>query len=317
VLWTYVAAWVRGGNPGPVVATLVAALGGFVITRVLANDFGWAVCGAVAVLIALAASAFVSDLGADGPLMGPLGYTNASAALYLQGTVAASMAAVAAPNRALRVVGAVLAAALAVETVVAGSNAGSLLLLLPIAALLVRKDTAVRRLIGVFLGVFLLAFMFTFIIGATWGDGRSGFSRVIEESLSARRPELWHDAIALTSQHPLVGVGPGRFREESPVAAQDAGSSWAHNEFLQQGAEGGLPAMFLALSMFVWGFIRLLSIAPGQMAGLAAASLASLGIQACIDYVLHFPVLPIAVAVLVGAAVGSGTRPMAARPREG
>jgi O-antigen ligase len=119
----------------------------------------------------------------------------------------------------------------------------------------------------------------------------------------------------LTTQRPLVGVGPGRFREESPLAVSDSDAAWAHNGFLQQGAEGGVPALVLAVSIFVWGFVRLLSIPQGRGASLAAASLTAVGIHACVDYVLHFPILPMMAAALVGAAVGAGPRSVRTRSR--
>jgi O-antigen ligase len=315
VLWTYISAWVNGGSADAVVAVLVAVVLVFVIARLVADESGWIVPGAVAMLAATAA-VVLSDLAARGPLTGPLGYSNASAALYLQGSVAACMGAVAAPKRLLRVAGLVLGAALAVATVLAGSDAASLLLLLPVAGLVVRTEGAVRKLIVVFLGLFLTALALTIFLGATWVDGRSDLvGRVVEESLSGRRPALWHDAIELTTQRPFVGVGPGRFREESPLAVSDRDAAWAHNGFLQQGAEGGVPALVLAVSIFVWGFARLLSIPQGRGASLAAASLTAVGIHACVDYVLHFPILPMMAAALVGAAVGAGSRSVRTRSR--
>jgi O-antigen ligase len=316
VLWTYISAWVNGGSADAVVAVLVAVVLVFVIARLVADESGWIVPGAVAMLAATAAVVFLSDLAARGPLTGPLGYSNASAALYLQGSVAACMGAVAAPKRLLRVAGLVLAVALAVTTVLAGSDAASLLLLLPLAGLVVRTEGGVRKLIVVFLGLFLIALALSMFLGAIWVDGRSDLvGRVVEESLSGRRPALWHDAMELTMQRPLVGVGPGRFREESPLAVSDSDAAWAHNGFLQQGAEGGVPALVLAVSIFVWGFARLLSIPLGRGASLAAASLTAVGIHACVDYVLHFPILPMMAAALVGAAVGAGPRSVRTRSR--
>jgi hypothetical protein len=55
--------------------------------------------------------------------------------------------------------------------------------------------------------------------------------------------------------------------------------------------------------VFVWGFARLwVHPAPDVMVALGAASLAALGLHACVDYVLHFPAVPLTAAALVGTA---------------
>ena len=58
--------------------------------------------------------------------------------------------------------------------------------------------------------------------------------------------------------------------------------------------------------MFVWGFGRLWSVrAVDAFTALSAASLAALGIHGTIDYVMHFPAVPIMAAALVGAGMMS------------
>jgi O-antigen ligase len=305
VVWTYVAAREAGGRPTPVAALLIAAAVTFVAALLIAARAGPLVPGTVAALVLAAEVSFWPDLGAHGPLAGPLGYTNASAALCLQGTVGAAMVAVEVRTWQARVVATLLALALAAATVLTGSQAATLLLLLPVSALVVRPGQ-VRRVVVALLGLFLLVFATTVLIGAIRPSATSGVvGRVVEEALSARRAALWDDALDLMARNPIVGVGPGRFREESLVARSDPDAAWAHNGFLQQGAEGGVPALVFTLSFFVWGFARLASASERRVVALGAASLAAVGIQASIDYLFHFPALPVVVAALVGTAVGA------------
>jgi O-antigen ligase len=276
-----------------------------VVAHLIAMRAGPLVPGTVAILVAAAEVSFWPDLGRHGPLAGPLGYTNASAALCLQGTVGAAMVAVEVRGRHARVIATLLAVALAAATLLTGSQATTLLLLLPVSALVVRAGQ-VRRLVLALLVLFLTVLATTVLIGTIRpGATPEVVGRAVDEALSARRLALWDDALDLMARNPLVGVGPGRFREESLVARSDPDAAWAHNEFLQQGAEGGVPALAFTLSLFVWGFARLASASERRVVALGAASLAALGIHACIDYVLHFPALPVVVAALVGAAVGA------------
>jgi O-antigen ligase len=305
--WTFLSALTSGGDPIEVAALLLAVVLVFWGSRVVTGRLPTLVAVMVAVGIASAGVLFGADLFTNGPLGGPLGYTNASAALYLQGVVASLMLFVES-RRPLRLAALAAALAFSAATLLTGSQAANVLLALPAIALLGTSRRAAGRVIVVFLGLFLTALASTIVIGATYPHQGSADSitEVIDTTLSSRRAALWHDALVLTADHPIVGVGPGRFRYESPVARSDRDAAWAHNGFLQQGAEGGVPALVLAVSIVVWAFIRLLLAPRARVASLGAASLAALVIHSCIDYLLHFPVLPLTVAALVGAGVGMG-----------
>jgi O-antigen ligase len=288
-------------------AIMVAALLSFWGARVVTRSVPTLVAAIVTVTCALAGALSAADLFAHGPLRGALGYTNASAALYLQGVVASLML-FSDARRALRVAALAAALAFAAATLLTGSQAANALLALPAVALLGTSRRAAGRVIVLFLGLFIAALASTIVIGATYQHQGSadGITGVIDTTLSSRRAALWHDALVLTVDHPIVGVGLGRFRYESPVARSDRDAAWAHNGFLQQGAEGGVPALVFAVSIVVWAFIRLLLAPRARVASLGAASLAALVIHSCIDYLFHFPVLPLTVAALVGAGVGMG-----------
>jgi O-antigen ligase len=70
-------------------------------------------------------------------------------------------------------------------------------------------------------------------------------------SLSARR-DYWRAAGQMIRERPLLGYGPGTFQRQysalKPPEAEMA--KLAHNDYLQQGCDSGLPAM-LTYSLFV------------------------------------------------------------------
>ncbi len=99
-------------------------------------------------------------------------------------------------------------------------------------------------------------------------------------------------------------VGTVGYSAVSPNALRDPDDRWAHNEFLQQGAEGGVMGLIFLALVFVWGFTRLSAgLSPDAVMLLGAASLAALGIHASVDYVMHFPAIPILSASLVGTGM--------------
>jgi O-antigen ligase len=77
------------------------------------------------------------------------------------------------------------------------------------------------------------------IVHPDWDPNASG---------QARR-ELLKESVRLTFQHPLFGVGPGRFVE--------AGGAWhvTHNSYTQLSSESGIPSLILFL-MMVWSTLK-------------------------------------------------------------
>jgi putative inorganic carbon (HCO3(-)) transporter len=79
---------------------------------------------------------------------------------------------------------------------------------------------------------------------------------------SANRLMLWRAARTMIAEHPLIGVGLGRFPEtigfytELPLRKSDPRD--AHNAYLLQAAEMGVPSLLLLLLLyFVWGVAAL------------------------------------------------------------
>jgi O-antigen ligase len=237
------------------------------------------------------------------PRGGPFGYVNATAAFAAQACVAALLLATLARG-ALRGIG-VGAAALCAIMIVA-TRSWTAAVALPVAILLaigVDKARGGRAAVAACGGLFVAVLVATVVLGA-WGRG-GPLDRPVDAAISDTRVALWHDALALTAEHPILGVGPGGFAPASAAARSDPDLGWAHNEFLQSGAETGLPGYALVVAAFLWGFLALAAGHPDRVSALTAAGLATLGIHASVDYVLHFPAVAAVGAAVVGIGLGA------------
>ena len=308
VVWTFLSA----GNPTPgalAVAGLLLAAAAAVVVGVAASRIGsWLIPMA---LIGFAAMLWVQDPAgtlSTQPLSGPLGYANANGAFFAQASIAGLMLLAGRVPIPLRVLGGGAAVAFAlVPFATASYAAGILLVVLGPLAVAAWRPRVARLLVAGFGALFVAALAATILIGALFSpmrDRSGSLDRLVDATISERRGVLWHESLALTRLYPITGFGPGSFAAVSPTARADADARWAHHGFLQQGVEGGIPAFGLLVLLFLWGFVALwLHPAPDRVTALGAVALAALGIQACIDYTLHFPAVPVAAAALVGVAL--------------
>jgi hypothetical protein len=297
-VWTLVAWLISGGTPAPTLFVLSATAVAFIGGRYGPQHGSWvtpALVAALAVILAL-----LSPLGtySAGPLSGPLNYANAKAAFYVVATNAAIMAAFASGMGKWRVGFLILGVAFAAVPLASDAFAASLaLVIVTSAGLLGLIRGMVRPLVVILALTFLMVLAGTALVASSVARAKGG-----AEIVDTRRLALWRDAYEIIRDHPVTGVGPDRFDEVSPAARQDSDARWAHNGFLQLGAETGLVGATLLVSLFVWGFVRLV-FAPGSppLVAMGAAALAALGMLASVDYILHFPLVPMSAAALVGA----------------
>jgi O-antigen ligase len=113
------------------------------------------------------------------------------------------------------------------------------------------------------------------------------------------RLDGWRTAAWMLREHPLTGVGQGAYRAEfapAKLALLDQGAQFfpglteagfanAHNEFLEAGAEWGIPGL-LALAWALWVLLAALTRggrSPEDRA-LAWAGTAALGILSLVDF---------------------------------
>jgi O-antigen ligase len=123
-------------------------------------------------------------------------------------------------------------------------------------------------------------------------------------TLGSRRPTLWRDAAVIAGDHPLIGVGPGGFEMNSPLAKAEEDARFVPNFVLELAAETGIFGALLFIAAIGWVFVRLATGSARPAAAAAGiAALTAFGIQTSMDYVLHFPVVPAAAFLVIGASV--------------
>lgn len=315
VAWT---AWTGRANPGaavPIAGLQAGCALAYAAARVASRWQRAVVPFTVLAMVAslLVLGSVVPDLRALGP---PLGYANANAALYVQVALAAAMAGAAFPLGPATAVAGPVAAAFLLAAVVSGS--ATALVAIGVVVVLSAAFAARREALAVGAGALavLLLVSATALVGVARLNGElpglvSGAAGAVDD----RRVALWADAAGIAGRNPVAGAGAGRFKELSPTALSDDDARWAHSEFLQQAAEGGAVAMVLLLAAFLWGYARVWAAgADGPFTAIGAMVLSSLGLHAGLDYVLHFPLLPLVAAALVGAATAPHPAPGAGSP---
>lgn len=142
------------------------------------------------------------------------------------------------------------------------------------------------------------------------------------------RPQIWAQALRLSGQHPWLGVGPGRYQDQSQLPSSGLYAEpveHAHSILLTALAEQGLIGFFAVLAMaaaLVMTGLRLMKAnrrAPQLTASTVrwttAAPLAGLvatAVQGLTDMPLRNPILNVAVWIVFGCAAAG---PLARRRR--
>jgi peptidoglycan/xylan/chitin deacetylase (PgdA/CDA1 family) len=304
IVWTLVAALVSGGDPLPLALMVLGSGVVFVVSRRAATIWPVAV---PTLLVALGLLFIVVDPGGifdAHPASGPFGYANTKAALYVLVAVAALMLAIRQGSPAVRIAASIAAVAFALVPLASNARAAIVVAAsLPIVAIVAVRGGPRRAFISLCAIAVLVAAMGTTALGA-WGDPAS-----VGETLDHRRVRLWAEAASLMGERPVFGVGPGRFAAESPTGGSDEDARWAHQGFLHQGAETGVPGYVLLLLLFLWALLRIAtSPGPPGIAVLAAAGVAALATMASFDYVLHIPLITAAGVAIAGVGAPLGGR---------
>lgn len=309
--WTFVASFGRDASPLPQAQLLVGCAAAFVVGRVLGRDLP------VALPAAVAATIVVAYLLAPGALSGqatapPLGYGNANGALAALAVGAACLAAAGAASSSARQALLLLAAAGMWVTWRTDSSAAVVMAAVTLVTGAVGWRIRSRAPVLVLSGLAVAAVGITIGLGAAYAPGRDDPQAVVgvaDYLLSDTRLDLWSDALAITADSPLRGVGPGRFATASPTAGADPDIRESHSLVLGQAAELGLPGAALVAALGVWA-VAAVWVAPRTPAVKAAgaAVVATLGVQAAIDYTERFPAVSVTAAVLVGVATAALTQ---------
>lgn len=309
-------------DPTPLVLLVAgvacALTAGVLLPRALLVPYGLAAAVGAGVLVLTA-----PDGLSGGALAGPLGYGNANGALCAQGSAAAMVPVHASSRRDVRVGSVVLGlvlVALAWQTASAAglvAAAGAVATCVALRAVGPGHRARAARVVVTAVGAATAAvFAATWLLGATHGSQASypSAQRLVEATLSERRVILWSEALDLLAAEPAHGVGAGRFAEVSPTARADADARWAHSGYLQIGAETGVPGLLAMLLVTAWVFASLYVVAGHDtLAAVGAAAAGALLAHASLDYVLHFPVVPLLAAGTVGVCLRPARPPSQTR----
>ncbi|WP_432816217.1 O-antigen ligase family protein [Streptomyces vilmorinianum] len=304
VLWSLVSATGRDARPEGILLAVLALAAGYACGRIS----GTLLPVAAATVASLAALGLVLASGPGIPGASPAGslppgHTGAAAALLVLAAGAACCAASAAgsvPGRLLlRVLALVVAGvALALGSVV-GFVASLGVLLCSLAAVRMRRR---------FLGLAGLALATGLVVGASWAVAEEtlpeGLTVSLEGQLTRHRVLLWQDAVALTKENPLLGIGPDRFGALSPTARETLyADGTPHSAPLQQAAEQGVPGVVLLGAAYGWLLCGLWS-SPRTTAVVltAAATLAALAALAAVGNALSFTPVTAGAGLLAGLA---------------
>lgn len=305
VAWTWISAADAGGDAGPQCALLAVCAAAYAVSRLVSSVWRPLVPLAVSAVALIEVVLAPADALSLRPLSGPFGYVNAKGAFFALVVVAGLTVTTSARWLPLRVLGVGAAVAAAIVPFASASYmAAWLAVVVPAVALTLGLIAHRPRAAVVACGALVfIALSLTMAVGAAWTPDRpAALERLVSVTVTENRPQLWHEALHIVAQHPLMGIGPGRFVEGSPTAAHDPNDfRWAHHGFLQVAAETGIPGLLLLISVFAWAFVRLGAGPSDATSAMAAAAIAIVGTHATVDYVLHFPAVPLVAAALLGA----------------
>ncbi|MFJ9683347.1 O-antigen ligase family protein [Streptomyces sp. NPDC101194] len=313
-IWSLISSAGRETGPEGVLLALLAVAAGFACGRI---------CGTllpVASATVVAVGALLLGLfprhgmpGATATTDAAPGQAGATAALLVLAAGAACCAAAAsrqAPQRfTLRLLALGTACAAPALHSVAGFAAALGVLLCSLAAARMRQ-----RL----LGLVGLALATGLVVATSWAVAAEalpqGLRVSLEGPLTAHRVLLWQDASDLAAEHPVLGVGPGRFAELSPTVEQTVRSDGKpHSAPLQQAAEQGVTGVVLLGSSFGW-LLYVLWRSPRSTAVVltAGATLTALAVLASVGNALSFTPVTAGAGLLAGLAsargpIGEGT----------
>lgn len=126
------------------------------------------------------------------------------------------------------------------------------------------------------------------------------------DSYALKRPAIWKAAIDIIKEKPVFGTGPGNFEilfykynfpVDNLISRYSKNTRFAHNEFLQIAAEGGLFTLFAFLFILAVVFKNGIKSSP-----VSTAVLSSILGHSIVDFNLHLPAL-VFVAIILSSDI--------------
>ncbi|WP_324779253.1 O-antigen ligase family protein [Thiobacillus sedimenti] len=168
--------------------------------------------------------------------------------------------------------------------------------------------------------VFVLAIALTGYTGAATLLGLNVGHRTLNleaDASASARLHLWKSAALIARDHPIAGTGWGTFAAQYPAyrdpRENTTAGRYAHNDYIQLTAEGGVPALVLMLGIFAGLVVQLkrsVATKPNSHAmeatGLLLAVLA-LFIHASLNFIFYFAFMNVLAGLLAARAVQLST----------
>lgn len=168
----------------------------------------------------------------------------------------------------------------------------------------IHRVAAVGVVLIVLAGVFLL-----------FGDVLQ--KRAVEGDSFLVRLGFWKGSLELLGERPILGTGLSTFDSVfhpfKPVQHLNFSVSSAHNTYIENAIELGIPAAAIMLAAVSWPFVMCLSGGTKRPHGralrkTAAAVALALGAHAIVDFSLQIPAISASFAVLLGAGAAQAAR---------
>lgn len=162
-------------------------------------------------------------------------------------------------------------------------------------------------------GSTLIAFCAIVLVWMLGGATAERFDRI--QTASSERIEIYRLTAMAISDRPLLGTGLGTFPDVFPAyrtAELQANINFAHNSFLENALEMGLPAAIVfygALAMLFGTFVRALTgkTADYPYPALGIAVTGAAFFHSLFDYAIQFPAVAICFAALLGVAAAQSS----------
>jgi O-antigen ligase/tetratricopeptide (TPR) repeat protein len=129
------------------------------------------------------------------------------------------------------------------------------------------------------------------------------------------RSELWEEGLTIFTHYPWFGTGNGTFNLVEPSyrthpGRENESAEYAHNEYIEALAEGGVVRLGLTLVLVCWPLVRLVRRhraaihAPGSEFLLAGFfGLLALAAHSVVDFGLHLPAIAVLATVFLAAVM--------------
>ncbi|MFB6946786.1 O-antigen ligase family protein [Streptomyces sp. NPDC060286] len=294
-IWSLISAAGRETGPEGVLLALLAVAAGFACGRICGTLLPVAtatVAAVAALLLGLLSRHGVP--GATATTDTAPGHAGAAAALLVLAAGAACCAAAASRQAPLR---------FALRLLALGAAC---------AALTLRSVAGFAAAVGVLLCSLAAARMRALatglVVATSWAVAADalpqGLKVSLEGPLTAHRVQLWQDALELAGEHPVQGIGPGRFAALSPTVEQTVHSDGKpHSAPLQQAAEQGVTGVVLLGSSFGW-LLYVLWHSPRSTAVVltAGTTLTALAVLASVGNALSLTPVTAGAGLLAGLA---------------